>query len=283
MIKQGKSDHEHKKRVLIAVIHGPYEPWLTILKKGQLKTWCSQGNFHSVVHIFGRRLPYFWQRLDIRTYYLRWHKNKFIAFAALILESAVKRILFVSAWKPRILEKEESGLKFWEVQFPDFSVLQGVKNLSVFRKSLEREYDFLVTTITSSYIDVNALLDILDPINLTMEPLQAIGRIETSAGRVYQQGSFRVFSRALVEFIVKNQSEYPSWLVEDIALGRLVEKANPKYKAIQSVTVDSLNDLTKLSNSEMSTTAHFRCKSTVLGVRKDSELMLEIHRRKSTI
>jgi tetratricopeptide (TPR) repeat protein len=40
---------------------------------------------------------------------------------------------------------------------PDLLLLQGVKNIAVFRESLNHDFDYLVTTITSTYLNLTLL------------------------------------------------------------------------------------------------------------------------------
>jgi hypothetical protein len=159
---------------------------------------------------------------------------------------------------------------------PDSLMLQGVKNMSVFRNSLSFEFDFLVTTITSTYINVSALEEYLDK----KTPKEFLGgRIEKSGTMKFQQGSFRVFSRDMVQKIVENSCNYQHWKIDDIALGRLLTSLNSNFTPIPNLTVESQKELEEIEEADLRTTVSYRCKSISAGRRIDADLMKLLHHR----
>jgi hypothetical protein len=258
-------------------IHGPYQPWLEILENGQLKTWMTNNSHSRIVNVFGLAMKSGAKDIDQRIYYLRWSRVKFVAYFALFLEAGVKKLLPIDKFRPNIIcHHDQSTTEIWEVQMPDSLLLQGVKNVSVFRKSLELDFDFLVTTITSSYINVALLEDALTQIS----PTEFLGgRIEKSGEMEYQQGSFRVYSRDVVTKLVENSHRYKHWKIEDIAMGDLVSKYYSQFSHLPNYTLESLADVESLTREDLKDTISYRCKSSKENKRIDSQIMELLHKR----
>jgi hypothetical protein len=210
-------------------------------------------------------------------YFLRWHKNKIIAYVSLAFEGFVKEVMRLDRRRPEIEVTQSPGKgQIWTVDVPDLILLQGVKNLAVFRKSLDYDFDYFVTTITSSYINLQALED-----SLATTPRDNFlgGRIEQSGSREYQQGSFRVYSRDIIEYIVKNSKYYKHWLIEDIAMGRLLDSGDFKLQKMSNVTLATMSELEDLDPSVLSHAISYRCKSTAGPNRIDDQIMQRLHAR----
>jgi hypothetical protein len=159
---------------------------------------------------------------------------------------------------------------------PDSLMLQGVKNLAAFRESLNLEYDFLVTTISSSYLNLSLLKEFLEQV----KPENFVGgRIEKSGDMKYQQGSFRVYSRDVVENLVSHSRHYKHWKIEDIAMGALTTSLYSEFTEMPNMTIQSVSDVENISNEELGRIISYRCKSTMNGARKDAEVMHSLHNR----
>ena len=262
-------------KILVLAIHGPYEPWLSILRAGQMKTWMNHSSDIRIVNVFGREIQNRWLKLDQKAYFLRWSSSKLIAYSSLIVEAGLKKILLVNRIRPTVIQSSHERYgEVWEIQMPDSLMLQGVKNLAAIRESLNHEYDFLVTTITSSYINLEALLG-----KLTLARRRSFigGRIEKSGSMSFQQGSFRVYSRDVVEYLISNASSYKHWKIEDIAMGHLVATNYHDYVEIPNLTVNSLEELNKYSTTEIKDACSIRCKSVEPnGDRNDASIMKAI-------
>lgn len=261
--------------ILIAVIHGPYEPWLSILRDGQMQTWIKQENEVDVVNVFGKPINKFKKEIDQKLYFLRWNRNKVLAYSSLLVEAFLKKLIRLEKYKPKSIEKVSSEFGIvWEVQMPDSLLLQGVKNLSVLREFLKKDYEYLVTTITSSYVNVPKLKAYLSENKSTHF---AGGRIEKSGEMDYQQGSFRVYSREVVLELVKNSKHYQHWKIEDIAMGKLVNSLGFQVTPMPNITLNTRSDILKLTHKELHETISYRCKSQQGEIRFDSQIMKELH------
>jgi|694.fasta_scaffold97536_2 hypothetical protein len=263
-------------RILITAIHGPYQPWLQILSEGQLRTWMSPKSGIRIINVFGEKIKPKHQELDQKIYYLRWSKNKAVAYLSLLLEAVFKIVFLTNRYRPNVVVKTDQEFgNVWMIQMPDLLVLQGVKNMAVFRESLKHDFDYLVTTITSTYLNLQLLENYL-----AAKPKISFvgGRIERSGSMLYPQGSFRVYSRDVVEYIVNNSKKYKHWKIEDIAMGNLVNKAYRNFENIPNLTLDSTASLVDLTSQDYESVISYRCKSMNGNKRMDAPIMHLLHR-----
>lgn len=265
-------------KVLIVVEHGLYSPWREIFIDGQIPTWLSKKRGIKVVHGYGIPVPVKIQKLDHFLYSIRLNKNKFIANGFVHIERAWKKLLPLSTWNPRVIESEplnskESG---WQVHMPDLSIFQAHKTLSLIERSLAEEFDFLVMTTSSSYINIELLLRKLDD---SSKKSFIGGRFVNIPNSDFPSGSFRIFTKDVAEEIVANRKKCCHWIPEDVAIGRLYKRDDKKFTKLKSSDLATLDQLNELSDSELRNTIHFRCKAGPHGKRADIPIMVALHKR----
>ena len=275
-----KSREKSEQKICILVIHGPYSPWIEILNDGQLRTWIKDSEKFpniTVVHVFGEPVREKAHKLDEKYYYLYWSRLKLIARAVISFEYLWKKM--ITKWQPLVHARktytDKVGIE-WHVAMPDLAILQGVKHLAAIRKSLELDYDFLVTTVTSNYINLSQLQKEVSklPRNKVLS-----GRIMTIGPHTWQQGSFRLWSRDIAEWIIENSRRYKHHLVEDVAMGRLLETSGGEFIGISHETLVTVEAAKKLTKNQLRSIASFRCKSMELGIRTDAQIMQVIHQK----
>lgn len=264
-------------KILVCVIHGPYEPWLTILREGQLETWMKPSPGLRIINVFGKPISKNYLKIDQMLYFKRWSPIAIVAYFSLLIEALLKKIVNLDHFRPKVKKINiDEPLSTWTIQMPDSLLLQGVKNMATFRASLDEDFDYLVTTITSSYLNIGLIKAYLAD-KPTKEFLG--GRIENSGNMKYQQGSFRVYSRDVVEYICENSKRYKHWQIEDIAMGNLISLRYEDFHLMNNVSVSSIKEASELTQNQFSSTMSYRCKSIDGDTRNDSEIMHYIHKR----
>ena len=265
-------------KILILDIHGPYDPWLQILINGQLKTWAISTDKSRVVHVSGRPVSSRLHKFGEFVYSLKWSKNKYIGRLALLQDVSIK--IFLQSWLPRIKIKNKFLAPVedsWQVDMPDFANFMGHKVLASLNYSLSQDYDYLVTTITSAYIHLPRLERFLE--NQPREGFLG-GRLTELSGFKFQQGSFRVYSKDIVEWIVDNRKSYRHWLPEDVAMGKLVDKLKGDLTEIPDSTAYSLEELSTIPDGVLKKAIHVRCKGSRVQnqeLRNDVEILHAVH------
>lgn len=272
-----RDDKTSPHKTIVIAIHGPYQPWINILDQGQLRTWMLQKSTIKIVNVFGRKISHKFLDIDRKLYFLRWSNNKLIAYFSLGIEALTKWALNLDRFKPGFsISVSNEPTETWKLEMPDSLLLQGIKNMAVFRESLNHDFNFLVTTITSSYLNLTLLEKFLEEV----EPKNFLGgRIEKSGDMSYQQGSFRVYSRDVVENLVEHSNKYKHWKIEDIAMGTLAASLYSEFTEIPNKTLQSVTEVDKLTKEDLETTISYRCKSLENGIRNDVKVMLSLHER----
>lgn len=267
------------KKILIIGIHGPYEPWLSIVKNGQLETW-SQNNIDDVhiVHAMGNPVGGGLHEIGEYLYSLKWSENKFVGFLALLLDKIIKKMIGNKLFDISISRELKSNCEMWQVDMPDFSLLMGNKMLSVIKFAQENyDFEYLVTTISSSYVNIKNLKDFIKD----KQPYQNLsGRFVDVGDEHFQQGAFRLYSRDVVDYIVNNRKRYNHSAPEDVAMGRLVNGGAFKEYEMKNSTVNSVESAKKINISDIQEDVFIRCKgASVLGnkLRFDVEIQKIIH------
>ena len=99
----------------------------------------------------------------------------------------------------------------------------------------------------------------------------------------FLSGSNILFSRNLVEKIVKNRIKWDPTLLNDLGLGKLLKKLQVEMKSIPLKNISSLEGLQNISDIELKDFYHFRLKSQQrLGsdkLRNDVAIFHALHKR----
>lgn len=269
-------------RILILDVHGPYEPWLSILNDGQLKTWAVKDVSHNVeiIHVMGNSVSGIAHRIDEFLYSLKFSKPRWAGIIALCFDFVFKKIIGNIIFNIRVTTGEPSNYKKWVVQMPDFAMVMGNKMISAFKFALENsDFDYLGTTITSTYLNTDKLSSFAE--TLPRRNLLA-GNFITRGSEHFQQGAFRLYSRDVIEYIVKNRKKYEHWALEDVAMGRLLKNQGFEEINIPNLTIKSLEEFELLDSNLVEEQVYFRCKGvTRFGnkVRGDVEILMAVHHR----
>jgi hypothetical protein len=131
----------------------------------------------------------------------------------------------------------------------------GLKTIDMFKYAYENyEFDFLLRTNASSYINQEALINYLTNKIPKNYAGGFIGKIPNKFN--FLSGSGYVLSRDLVNFIIKNSEKWDHSLIDDVALGQfLYENTNVKLQF--HPRIDNNNKHKLIFNPNI---FHFRCK-----------------------
>jgi hypothetical protein len=259
--------------LLIAIGQANTEPWTSIWKEGQEKTWINyDSETPSIVHVQSIDAPYFFKILDALHEKNRYRKiigtwqGRFDKITAKLISKKIpsykfdvnNQILMVNSWSLYFLfGRRAIALYDW------------------FLKNTDK--DFLFCTNTSSYINKKNLLSLVQK----FDPADAIyaGYLLPEGERQqFVSGAGRLLSRKSIELIVNNWHKYTHEALEDVAHGRLMEGLGISPISLSRVSLPTSESVAALSDSVIQTEFHFRCKSQEVP-RKDVEIMRLLHER----
>ncbi len=268
---------ENSPRIIVAISHGYYAPWIDIATEGQNETWLNAKLPPNVevLHYHGSPLGNLGLILDKVHERIRWSNR--LGYFLLRLFDSVFTLPFLaltpSASSSKLLHLRHKSI---HVRWPDSYLTFRWKAKGMFKYALNNyEFDFLFMTTSSSYIRLNELLKLLSQQN----PVEFFGGASAYEGANFAAGSNRVLSRDLVQSLLNNPFDYLPFPIEDLSLSRSVLRKGVRLLRLPHLDINSLENLLKVSDAELLNHYHFRLKSGSLENRNDVEIMKELHRR----
>lgn len=271
-----KTDQNELAKDLILIQHAHYQPWISVLYKGPIQTWLKNPP-SNIYYFFGKAQNTKVRKLDMIFWNLKWNKN--VGRAFLFLEYLFHKLM--NRYRPGIKLGflPNSEIKAFKLEMPDLNLLYAHKTINTLEFALTLPWERLVMVTSSSYINLKALDELLS--DLPNRKLIA-GKILHQQANHFPSGSFRIFSRDVVEQLVKTRSKYRLYLPEDLALGKLASTFDLPMIELSSIDLPDLETLESLSQEDLERTPHFRCKSGTHENRDDVEIILRLHERLTT-
>ena len=269
------------KKVHCAVYSALYQPWLDIIINGQEKTWISVDlpkNF-TVAHYHGIPIPKYLRIVDDLRSKFRF-TNRWVDYFLRFFEYILFFPFLAVAPDARISKRVDFRFDSIQINFPDFFNTTRSKHLGIMKYFLnETSDDFLLFTTSSSYIVTSRLMEFVEELS---DSVAIVGSKPYEAAN-FLSGSNILFSRNLVEKIVKNRIKWDPTLLNDLGLGKLLKKLQVEMKSIPLKNISSLEGLQNISDIELKDFYHFRLKSQQrLGsdkLRNDVAIFHALHKR----
>ena len=256
---------------LVIIGHALYSPWLEILLDGQLRTWVNPED-DRFLHAHGKTVGKYLHQADQKYWQLKWSKKRgrlIHILERMFLPHLNRRSASVA------ISQSRYGFKSLAINMPDLNLMMNRKSLAVFDFAATSNYDFVVSTTSSSYLNLKNL----------EEALGTLPRKNLVAGRILEQhaikfpaGSFRIFTPDVLKRAIEIRDLYKYWLPEDLALGQLLQNLDLIYVELPSIDVPTIDALNNLGSEKISKIIHFRLKNEIGGVRTDVETMKALHK-----
>ncbi len=264
--------------LIVAIAQAKSEPWESIWLNGQVPTWVSRfKNEVDIVNTSGKRLGYFWKRFD--AFHERNRFSKRIGlwqgrFDYVFIPWLIRNI-------PPSRELAPSLIREIQVMTNSSYVFAGRRLIGMINWFLkETEYEFMFITTTSSFINVNQLINHLSGFKRDI-PIYA-GHLLGEFPEKFVTGAGQLINRKTAELVVSNFRQYPHRMLNDVALGSLLRKSGVNPIEIPWIWCKSVDEVLELSEEKLSSTMHFRCK-TSSNPRTDSEIMHALQQRLTTL
>jgi hypothetical protein len=156
---------------------------------------------------------------------------------------------------------------------PDDLPNVGRKTIAAFEHVLgDVDFDVVFRTNCSSYVD---LLNLRQHV-LARAPERGFyaGLIGMHDGVTFASGSGYFLSRDLVELAVQERAAWDHSLVDDVALGAVLDRHGFRPEPAPRQDFGSVEGVSEVDTSQF----HFRCRTDSPGRLEDAQVMLELHR-----
>jgi len=266
-----------KKSILIAIAQANTEPWMTIRKEGQEKTWIKvKIDGAKVIHYQSKNAPFLIRKFDYFHEKIRY--RRILGLWQGRFDKVITK--FISRKIPKYyydINNQILTVNSWSTYF-----FFGQRNIALYDWFLkDTDADFLYVTNSSSYINQRNLLRVIEQFNPN-ETIYAGNIYLTGGSEEFVSGAGKLLSRKSVEVIRDNWHKHSHETLEDVTLGRFMKNMGISAIPLMSVLVPTVDAVGTLSDSNLRSEFHFRCKSEEIP-RKDVEIMRLLHDRISTV
>lgn len=229
------------KRVFVIVLAHDAEPWRTIQEDGQKRTWAADP--------------------DVPVRWLHGQSSGLVRFAAraiptMLRGSAVTAFYnLVGKWvASRRVRTVGDRI---ETSTPETYLMTNAKTVAAFRHILDTEdFDYILRTNTSSYVNLPLLQRFVQSLPNTG---YYGGTLWEKNGMTYVTGTSILLSREMVEHAAYDK-EWDFDLIDDLALGRSMERAGVSPRPIPRVDACTAEALQSLTFAAVSSTFIIRCR-----------------------
>jgi hypothetical protein len=264
-------------KVTCAIGHGLYEPWLSILREGQLNTWLAveMPESFQVIHFHGTPISKIGQWFDRCHERLRW-RNRYVAKLLSVFDNVVLFPLlgFIPKYeKSKHLNDFDNAI---HIRFPDSYLTYRWKFLSLLKYFVEKtDSDYLLITSSASYIQPNLALNFIGAIPNASTYVGA----EPYEGAGFISGSNRIISRRIAMQVLETRKKWRPGIIEDVELSRLITANGNHLQSFPIANISSIEALSQTTSQIIRDNYHFRLKSYVGKDRDDVRIMQALHSR----
>lgn len=170
----------------------------------------------------------------------------------------------------------------WQQSLLDVYALQRWKIVGSFSQALQEDFSHVYFTTASSYVRPYGLLRAISEMPES-NVYAGTPHVDAISGVSFASGANRVFSRDVIEAVVRDRQRYRNDVMEDVGLGRLISEMGIEMVPLPSLNVSSAEVLASLSDEEILGNFHYRMTSGSKNDRHDAELMRQLHTRVLTL
>ena len=254
------------------------DPWLSITRDGQFPTWLQDAGDRGlrVRHSHGRRSGPIVRALDRAHEWLRWNGRGRTAVPR--LDSWLGGPWLSRVPTARVGDFLVPGEVAWAQGLVDVYALQRWKVLGSFTQALSEDFTHVYFTTASSYVRIQELMSVVDALP-TSEVYAGTSLTDAISGAHFASGANRIFSRDVIEAVVRERKRYRNDVMEDVGLGRLIHQMGIGLTPLATVNVPSVQAVDSLTDEEILANFHFRTTSGDRRQRQDAQVMHALHGR----
>ena len=214
-----------------------------------------------VFYVYAEKRPPLERRIRRRVEEIRWGRFHIIL--------RLYDFLFLNLYryfKPRVTSDNGNIM----VGVPEDIRHLSVKILSALEMLIHREYKVIIRITVSSILNPKLLMEFCSNV-IQEESIYYGGRqIKQSDGFEFVSGSFTVWNKSAVDFLLDSRKNLDFSLVDDVCFGRIFRLAGIPVRVIPSLIVRDTSEIP--ANEILKKTVHFRCRTGV-EVRDDVPVM----------
>jgi hypothetical protein len=271
-------------KVFVAVFHSRQEPWESIARQGQFKTWVPNAIECGIKvgYCFGPVPNRFVCWLDQEIEKLRWLRGGRIAdirnlvnkALAMPFRGAIPNVKEVANFDAPI------GVVGLKANVWDLYATARWRQLALFEYFLESTVcEYLVIITSATYIVPELLLTTLE--NLDNEFLYAGPIHGEKPGQLFISGAQLVVNRKFAELALRDRKRIPTQLLNDLGLSQVATMNEIELEDLPSINLESVEEVNDLPNEILKKNYHFKLKAydQNTGERIDVKLFKVLHAR----
>ena len=264
MLLGGKGFMAYREQLKVAIlIADTYaSPFSEIKAAIHPQIWTELGfNKVDVFYSSGFQNGSLMRRFNLKMEDLRYSKYSFFQRILNLLMLTPVGLLLPEA---RLISKHEI-----RVPIPEGLQFLGIKILSSLELLEKLGYGVVIRTTLSSVLNRTHIDEILAKTNPEAELY--CGPTVNHGKEEFISGSGLILSAKTIRVLIAKRIWWNHWVLDDVAIGRIL-KGRAKLEKITSLNLGNLREIQDLSDETISSTAHFRCRSTE-SPRNDVELI----------
>jgi hypothetical protein len=271
-------------KVFIVVLHSRREPWESIMRQGQFKTWVPKGIGRGIKigYCFGPLPNRFVCYLDREIENLRWLRGGRMADIRNVLNRVLARPF--RGVIPNLREATNfiapRGVIGLETKIWDLHATTRWRQLALFDYFLNStDCEHLVIITSATYIVPELLLSTLE--NLHEDILYAGAVHGKKPGQLFISGAQLVVNRKFAEIALRDRRKIPTHLLNDLGLSQIATINGIELEGLPSINLGSISEVNNLSDEILKENYHFRLKAfdQCTGERIDVRLFHALHAR----
>jgi hypothetical protein len=271
-------NNEYQPKFLVGIMHVTRDPWLSIVRDGQLPAWKQSAykNF-SFVYFFGVANS-ITSRLDSVIENMRWVRGRYASYGISYFLMVVLRpwLRFIPKYELVDASKSKVEAVSLRVKVPELTATMRWKKLAFLEYFVEQtNAEYVIISTSSSLINFEPIVKFVGRLSNSYEPVYA-GRILSGYDCEFTSGSFTVLNRKSVRMLLENKSLIPVHVMDDIGFGTAFKKMGVNPVNLASIDLDSTTKVNETPDAILQKTGHFRFKSGSHNSRTDASLMQEL-------
>lgn len=275
-------------KILIVVFHSRQEPWESIVRKGQFRTWVPyalQRGF-KVAYCFGPKPSRMVSILDRELEKFRWTRggriSDFRNTLNQILAAPFSR--FVPTLRKIEYKDAPEGVIGLRTSLWDMYSTARWRQLALFKYFLTHtSCEFLMIVTSATYLSPEKISKNLEELSGKIVYAGPIHGQKPS--RVFVSGAQVVVNREFASLALESKHRVPTHLLNDLGLGEVAHIHGIEPQALPTLNISSLTELQNTTDLALTTNYHFRLKSYIEGTNQRNDVMLfeELHKRLNQI